>query len=485
MQYANYERLSAMDASQLGLERGGVHMHMGGVSIFEAKPLLDERGALDVDRIERYVASRLHRMPRYRQKLAWTPLERHPVWVDDASFNLKYHVRYTSLPRFGGERELKRLTGRIISQELDRGKPLWEMWFVDGLPDERVALITKIHHCMVDGVGGASLMTALMRTDRDATIEPVRSWVPRPAPSPAAMLRDELRRRAGIPLAAARAISAALAEPRETWAEARELLAGMRESVATQFGDTLATPFNRAIGPHRRLDWASVDLSVVKEIGKRLGGTVNDVVLAVFSGAVGRFLAEEGVPLAGGHFKALVPVSMRDPKRESSATGNRVAFVIAELPVTERDPVQRLERVVQVMRGLKGSRMTRGTDALVKLLDASFPSLFTPIARLGSGGDSYNLVVTNIPGPQFPTYFLGAQQLETYPYSPLFAAQALTVTAFSYDGRLFWGFNSDWDALPELHDLVVDVQQEFERFREATGAPRAQARAAAKQEPAA
>jgi WS/DGAT/MGAT family acyltransferase len=486
MSYASYERLSAMDASQLGLERGGVHMHMGGVSIFESGPLQSERGALDVERIERYVASRLHRLPRYRQKLAWTPLERHPVWVDDATFNLKYHVRYTALPRFGGERELKRLTGRIISQELDRGKPLWEMWFVDGLPDERVALITKIHHCMVDGVGGASLMTALMRTDRDAAIEPTRVWVPRPAPSPGRMLRDELKRRAGIPLAAARAISAALAEPRATWDEARELLAGVRESVATQFGDTAATPFNRAIGPHRRLDWASVELGVVKEIGKRLGGTVNDVVLAVFSGAVGRFLADEGVSLAGEHFKALVPVNMRDPRKENTATGNRVAFVIAELPVAEKDPVQRLERVVEVMRGLKESRMTRGTDALVKLLDATFPSLFTPIARLGSGGDSYNLVVTNIPGPQFPTYFLGAKQLETYPYSPLFAAQALTVTAFSYDGRLFWGFNSDWDALPELHDLVVDVQQEFERFREAAGASSGGApKARAKQEPAA
>jgi len=480
MPYAHYERLSAMDASQLGLEQGGVHMHIGGVSIFEAAPLLDERGALDVDRIERYVASRLYRLPRYRQRLAWTPLENHPVWIDDASFNLKYHVRYTSLPRHGGERELKRLTGRIISQELDRGKPLWEMWFVDGLPDARVALITKIHHCMVDGIGGASLMTQLMRTDRDDTIEPTRTWVPRPAPSPGTMLRDELKRRAGLPLAAARAIATALAKPRETWEEARELLAGVRESVATQLESTVATPFNRSIGPHRRLDWASVELSVVKEIGKRLGGTVNDVVLAVFSGAVGRFLADEGVLLAGEHFKALVPVSMRDPAKDGVKPGNRVAFVIAELPVTEYDPVQRFERVVEEMRKLKESRMTRGTDALVKLLDASFPALFTPIARLGSGGDSYNLVVTNIPGPQFPTYLLGAKQLETYPYSPLFASQALTVTAFSYDGRLFWGFNSDWDVLPELHDLVVDVQQEFERFREAAGAPRVQP-----QEPAA
>jgi WS/DGAT/MGAT family acyltransferase len=472
MQYPDYERLSAMDASQLGLERGGVHMHMGGVSIFEASPLLDERGALDVERIEHYVASRLHRLPRYRQRLAYTPLEKHPIWIDDASFNLKYHVRYTSLPRHGGERELKRLTGRIISQELDRGKPLWEMWFVDGLPRERVGLITKIHHCMVDGVAGASLMTQLMRTDRDATIEPTRPWVPRPPPSPGTLLRNELRRRASLPWLAARAFASALSRPRDTWAEARDLLAGMKESLATQLESTVATPLNRRIGPHRRLDWASAPLQTVREIGKRLGGTINDVVLAVISGAVGRFLAEQGVALAGGHFKALVPVNMRDPARDGVKPGNRVAFVIAELPVTERDPVKLFERVVEVMRALKESRMTRGTDALVKLLDATFPSWFTPLARLGSAGDSYNLVITNVPGPQFPTYFLGARQLETYPYSPLFASQALTVTAFSYDGQLFWGFNSDWDVLPELHDLVLGVQQEFERFREAAGVPR-------------
>jgi WS/DGAT/MGAT family acyltransferase len=477
METAHYERLSAMDASQLGLERNGVHMHIGGVSIFEAAPLLDERGALDAPRIEAYIASRLHRLPRYRQRLAWTPLEGHPIWIDDASFNLEYHVRYTSLPRHGGERELKRLAGRIISQELDRRKPLWEMWFVDGLPDERIALITKIHHCMADGIAGASLMTQLMRTDRDATTPPAERWVPRLAPSPGALLRDEMKRRARLPSAAARGIASALGHPRETWREARDLLAGVRESVATQLDSVAATPFNRAIGPHRRLDWTSAPLSVVKEIGKCLGGTVNDVVLAVFSGAVGRFLADQGVPLAGGHFKALVPVNMRDPERDGVKPGNRVAFVIAELPVTEPDPVERLERVVRVMRELKGSRMTRGTDALVKLLDASFPSWFTPLARLGSGG-AYNLVVTNIPGPQFPTYFLGAKQLETVPYSPLFAKRALTVTAFSYDGRLFWGFNADWDALPGLHDLVIDVQRELERYRELTGARHAQEPAA-------
>jgi WS/DGAT/MGAT family acyltransferase len=472
MQYPNYQRLSAMDASQLGLERDGVHMHIGGVSIFEAPPLLDSRGALDVERIEHYVASRLHRLPRYRQRLAYTPLERHPIWIDDASFNLKYHVRYTSVPRHGGERELKRLTGRIISQELDRGKPLWEMWFVDGLPDERIALITKIHHCMVDGVGGTSLMTQLMRTDGNATIEPVRPWVPRPAPASGTLLRDELLRRVRLPWLAAQACAHALSRPRDTWAQGRDLVAGMKESFATQLDASVATPLNRRIGPHRRLDWASAPLQTVREIGKRLGGTVNDVVLAVLSSAVGRFLADEGVPLAGGRFKALVPVNMRDPVRDGTKPGNRLAFLIAELPVTERDPLALFERVVEVTRALKGSRMTRGTDALVKLLDASFPSLFTPLARLGSGGDSYNLVITNVPGPQFPTYLLGAKQLETYPYSPLFASQALTVTAFSYDGRLFWGFNSDWDALPELHDLVVGVERELERFREAAEVPR-------------
>ncbi len=484
MPYAHYERLSAMDASQLGLETGGVHMHIGGVSIFEAAPLLAANGAVDSDRIERYVESRLHRLPRYRQRLEWTPIEGQPVWVDDERFNLKYHVRYTSLPRHGGERELKRLVGRIISQQLDRGKPLWEMWFVDGMPGDRIALITKIHHCMADGVAGASLMTALMRTDRDDQIEPPRAWLPRPVPSRRAMLEDELRRRAALPLQALRALAGGLATPSATWREARELAAGIRESVATQLAETLATPFNLAIGPHRRLDWATSDLAAVKAIGKRLGGTVNDVVLAVFSGAVGQFLEERGIQLSEAPFKALVPVSMRDGKSGGEAAGNRVAFVIAELPIAERDPAQRLERVVEETRRLKRSRMTRGTDALVRLLDASFPALFTPIARLGAGGDAYNLVVTNVPGPQFPTYLLGAKQLETYPFSPLFANQALTVTAFSYDGRLYWGFNSDWDALPELHELVQGVERELECFRAAAELAPAPSRELAK-EPAA
>jgi WS/DGAT/MGAT family acyltransferase len=485
MPYAHYERLSAMDASQLGLETGGVHMHIGGVSIFEAAPLLASNGAFDTERIERYVESRLHRLPRYRQHLAWTPFENHPVWVDDERFNLKYHVRYTSLPRHAGERELKRLVGRIISQQLDRGKPLWEMWFVDGVPGDRIALVTKIHHCVADGVAGASLMTALMRTDRDAHIDPPRAWAPRPAPTPRALVEDELRRRAGLPLLGLRALASGLADPRGTLREAGELLAGVRESVATQFSATLATPFNRAIGPHRRLDWATSELATIKAIGKHFGGTVNDVVLAIFAGAVGEFLEAHGVGLGEAPFKALVPVSMRDAQRDGGESGNRVAFVIAELPVAERDPARRIERVAEVTRKLKGSRMTRGTDALVKLLDATFPALFTPLARIGSGGDAYNLVVTNVPGPQFPTYFLGAKQLETYPFSPLFASQALTVTAFSYDGRLFWGFNSDWDALPELHDLVLGVERELARFRAAADLPPQRIAAKQKKEPAA
>jgi len=458
-----------MDASELALETRSVHMHIGGVSIFEAAPLLAENGAFDAERIERYVESRLHRLPRYRQRLLWTPFESHPVWVDDEHFNLKYHVRYTSIPRHAGERELKRLVGRIISQQLDRGKPLWEMWFVDGLPGDRIALVTKIHHCMADGVAGASLMTALMRTDREARIEPAEPWVPRPAPKAFGLVEDEVRRRAGLPLDALRAVAVGLADPRGTWREAREVIDGMREAIVSQLDRTLATPFNRPIGPHRRLDWASSDLATIKAIGKRLGGTVNDVVLSVFSGAIGDFLLAHGVDLGQRPFKALVPVSMRDARATGGMAGNRVAFVIAPLPVAEPDPAARLEQVVEVTRRLKSSRMTRGTDALVRLLDATFPALFSPIARIGSGGSAYNLVVTNVPGPQFPTYFLGAKQLETYPFSPLLANQALTVTAFSYDGRLFWGFNSDWDALPDLHDLVLGVERELERHRRAAG----------------
>jgi hypothetical protein len=337
--HAAYERLSAMDASQLGLERGGVHMHIGGVSIFEAAPLQGEHGALDVDRIERYVASRLYRLPRYRQRLAWTPLENHPVWIDDASFNLKYHVRYTSLPRHGGERELKRLTGRIISQELDRGKPLWEMWFVDGLPDARVALITKIHHCMVDGIGGASLMTQLMRTDRDDTIEPTRAWLPRPVPSSATMLRDELKRRAGLALAAARAIATALA-PREP---RRARSCSRRQIDRDQFDSTVATPFN-ARSAHTGASTGQVGSRSSKSSAPRRHDRRRRA-RAVFW--VRWRLADEASCSRGRW--ALVPVNMRD--REDRWAGNRVSVVIATAR-RRRDPIQRFG-VVEEMRKLK------------------------------------------------------------------------------------------------------------------------------------
>jgi diacylglycerol O-acyltransferase / wax synthase len=468
MSYAHYERLSTLDASQLGLETRNVHMHIGGVSIYEAAPLQDAHGAFDVERIERYVASRLHRLPRYRQRLEATPVEAHPIWVDDERFNLRYHLRYASLPKPAGERELKRLVGRIISDPLDRAKPLWEMWFVEGLEGGRVAVVTKVHHCMVDGIAGASLMTALMRTDPDPTIDAVPAWIPRPHPSPWRLFADAAARRATLPLSVLRGLAGGLAEPRRALRDARDTLSGLRELLETQLHSATSTPLNVPIGPHRRLDWCRFELAALKEVRQRLGGTVNDLVLAVFAGAISRFLSRRGVDVAHAEFRALVPVSLRHPERDGASLGNRVAFLIAELPIDERSPVDRLRAVRDTMQRLKQSRVMRASDALEQVLDATLPSLFARFARIGSGGSSYNLVVTNVPGPQFPTYLLGARQLETYPFSPLFANQALTVTVFSYDGHLFWGFNSDWDALPDLHDLVTGVQESFEAFRKAS-----------------
>lgn len=467
MTYVHYERLSALDASQLALEDRNVHMHIGGVSIFEAAPLQDAQGALDVERIERFVLSRLHRLPRYRQRLAATPLEQHPIWVDDERFNVRYHLRYSSLPKPAGERELKRLVGRIISEPLDRQKPLWEMWFVEGLEGGRVAVVTKIHHCMVDGIAGTSLMTALMRTDPDPTIEPVPAWIPRPNPTTRQLLADFASRRALLPLSALRAAAAGLFEPRRAWREVRDTLAGLREMIASQLESASATPLNVPIGPHRRLDWCRFDLPALKEVKQRLGGTLNDVVLALFAAAISRFLSGRGTSVADTRFRALVPVSLRGAERHEPRLGNRVTFLIAELPIDERSPVDRLRAVRTTMQRLKQSRVAKATDVLERLLDATAPSWFARAARFGAGGNSYNLVVTNVPGPQFPTYLLGARQLETYPFSPLFANQALTVTVFSYDGQLFWGFNSDWDAVPDLHDLVLAVQEQFEAFRKA------------------
>jgi WS/DGAT/MGAT family acyltransferase len=462
MAYAHYDRLSALDATFLELESESVHMHVAAVALFEASPLRDGEGALDIERIRGVVEAALPETPRFRQKLERIPLFDHPVWVDDPRFNLGYHVRHSALPHPGDERLLKRLAGRILSQKLDRGKPLWEMWFVEGVEGDRVAVIAKAHHCMVDGISGLDLLARMMRLEPDASFEPSPPWYPRAAPAGPQLFADELWRRASFPLAVLRDTASSLGRPRELASRVWERAAAFEEVVQSGLRPTSPTPLNPDIGPYRRFDWTRSDLSSIRAMRQQLGGTLNDVVLAAAAGAIGSFLRRRGVSVEDLSFRAQVPVNTRS--RDERGVGNRVVMLMADLPVGEPDPLERLARVGETMARLKRSRLRAGMEFLEDLSNHTATGLWVDFARFATRQRSFNVVITNIPGPPRPAYLLGARMEGIYPLVPLAHNQALGVALFSYDGGLHWGFHADWDALPDLHDLVNGINTEIERF---------------------
>lgn len=464
----DYARLSALDRSFLDIEDRNTHMHVGATCVFDVGPLAGPDGGIDIERVRAYVESRLHLIPRYRQHIARIPIEGHPVWIDDEQFDIRYHVRHLSLPRPGCERELKRLAGWINSQQLDRGKPLWEMWVVEGLENDRFALIAKTHHCMIDGLAGADLMTVLLQPNPGTAIDEPHRWRPRPAPTRARLLRDAGLRWATLPLR----VGLALANnPVGLWNNASDLASALYESTAASLQHASETPLNRAIGSHRRFDWLTFDLDRVKAIKNRLGGTVNDVVLAVVSGGIRSYLDKRGVTLDGNPdfvFRAFCPVGLQTSRRGTSG-GNFVSAMLMDLPVTEADPVKRLGRIHEFTRSHKGGAPIRGTEVLEDLADEFFPGLLGLFASAVESSRGYNLVVTNVPGPQFPLYLLGSRMAESYPLVPLFGHQGVGIALLSYRGHLCWGFSADRDIVPDLHDLVEGVRRAFEELGERAG----------------
>jgi WS/DGAT/MGAT family acyltransferase len=465
MAYTHADRLTALDASFLDLETPDVHMHVGSVGVFEPGPLAREDGGLHFDRICELVEANLRRAPRFRQKLADVPLTGHRVWVDDDRFNLQYHLRHTSLPLPGDERRLKRLVGRIMSQKLDRTKPMWELWFVEGLEDGRFAVISKVHHCLIDGISGVDLLAAFMGPNPAYRPEPFdHRWVARPAPGPLGLLGQEMSRRASLPLRLMRRASSAAKAPRRTAEAASSAASGFAEALSESLTPASETPFNVPIGPHRRFDWTRFDLGVVREVKEKIGGTVNDVVLCCVAGAVRSHLAAHRTPLDEIDFRVFVPVSTRTAEQRGKL-GNRVSMLVAPLPVAEQDRARRVQGVLERTRKLKSSGQARGAEAFEELSDWTSAGLLTTLSRVAASRRAFNLVVTNVPGPPVSIYLSGAKMLASYPLVPLFANQALGVALFSYDGGLHWGFNADWDAVPDLHEFVGAVEQEFENLR--------------------
>jgi WS/DGAT/MGAT family acyltransferase len=463
---ANPDRLTGLDSAFLHLEdHSPAHMHVASVMVFEGK-------APKYEEFVDHILSRLHLVPRYRQKLAFVPFgQGRPVWADDPHFNPRYHIRHTGLPSPEDETELKQLAGRVFSQRLDRSKPLWEMWLVAHMAGERFAVIAKTHHALVDGISGVDITTVLF----DASPEPLQPprppapWVARPLPGQAKLLGDALLERSTVPGEMLRGARAVLRTPRKALSHLKETVVGVgATTLAGVSAPAPPSPFNVDITSHRRYTWVDGDLAQFKAIKNALGGTLNDVVLAVVSMALGRHMRAQGLDTEGLVLKAMVPVSVRADV-ERGALGNRVAAMWAPLPVGVPDPAECLAQVRLEMDGLKNSGQAVGAEVLTNLAGFAPPTILSQAARLQARQRFFNLVVTNVPGPQFPLYLLGRKLKALYPVVPLARRQALGIAVMSYDGHLGFGLLADYDALPELETIAYELERSIAALATAAG----------------
>jgi len=437
-------------------------MHIGGVLVFDGPP------PAFIDYLN-HVRGRLHLVPRYRQKLATPPLEAgRPLWVDDPSFNLEYHIRHAALPSPGSEEQLFLLASRIASQQLDRAKPLWESWLVEGLEDDRFALIFKTHHSLVDGVSGVDLATVLLDLGPDPTPPPtdLEPWQPHPEPSPAELVvagvRGALATTAEL---IARALTAAT-RPASSFGFVRDATEGLGEIVWAGLNPAPETPLNVEIGPHRRYTVVRQRLDDYKEVKNALGGTVNDVVLTVVSGALARWLRSRGIRTEGLEMRALVPVSVRT-ENQRHTLGNQLTVMRGPLPVYITDPVARLRFVRQAMDGLKESKQAVGAATITSVNNLAPPTILAQASRLNFSTRLFNLIVTNIPGPQLPLYVLGRELRDLFPIAFLPEHHALAIAIMSYNGAIDYGLLGDYDALPDIALIGEGIEESLQELLQA------------------
>jgi WS/DGAT/MGAT family acyltransferase len=465
MAQKHLDRLTSIDASFLHQEGHASHMHIGAVLIFAGSP---PRFGDYLD----HVRGRLHLVPRYRQKLTHPPLDSgRPLWIDDPTFNLEYHVRHAALPPPGTEQQLFQLAARIASQQLDRSKPLWESWLVEGLgaadggSGERFALIFKTHHALVDGVSGVDLASVLFDLSPDAgppsaDLEP---WHPRPEPTPAELIVAGLRGAVGVTTEIiARAVAAAT-RPVTTLGVLRDAAEGVAEIAWAGLNPAPETPLNVEIGPHRRYTVVRQNLEDYKEVKNALGGTVNDVVLTVVAGALAEWLRSRGVRTEGLELRALVPVSVRTQDQRGSL-GNQLTVMRGPLPVYIRDPAARLRFVKQAMDGLKESKQAVGAATLAAVNNLAPPTVLAQASRLNFSTRLFNLIVTNIPGPQLPLYILGRQLQDLFPVAFLPDHHSLAIAIMSYDGAIEFGLLGDYDALPDIELVAAGIEESLQEL---------------------
>jgi WS/DGAT/MGAT family acyltransferase len=460
-----YDRLSGLDASFLHLESLETPMQVGALTVLEGEPFFGPEGHFRLADVRDLVASRLHRIPRFRKRVQRVALDAgQPVWVDDDHFDVAYHVRLTALPAPGDRAQLLALFERLQAQLLDRRRPLWELWFVEGLEGGHVGLIQKTHHALVDGVSGVDVATVLLDFSPTPVLDEAPPWRPEPAPSPGRLLLDTL----ADDVTGLAALARRGRDP-ETGEGGADRVTRIARSVATLTEGGVVAPrtsLNRPVGRSRRFAGVRVSLDEVKTVRRVLGGTVNDVVLAGVAGGLGQLLAARDELRPELTLKAFCPVSVRD-EDEHLALGNRVSAMFVPLPVGEPDPVRRLELVRAATAHLKDREQAVGAAALLSLTEYAAPTLLSLGARLIHNQPFCNLVCTNVPGPQTPLYCMGARMLEAYPMVPLSKNMNLGVAILSYCGYLHFGLLGDREQWPDLEVLEAGLEEAFAELHKA------------------
>jgi WS/DGAT/MGAT family acyltransferase len=479
-----HEALSPTDYTFLITETPELHMHVQSVMVFDARPLTTSDDGIDFEAIKNAYGAKLHLIPRYRQKLMWQTKSRKspylkwiswqqsdeskpPVWIDDDHFNVDYHVRHTSLPKPGSEQQLTKLAARIAAQPLDRSRPLWEIWVVEGLQENRFAIISKMHHCMVDAKSGIDLLNITMSTSPEYKARKAKPYKPRPAPSQKELRDESLRDQVMAPVKIAESITSLWKESDSFSQEIATRAKALGETFASSIGKK-RTPsvLNGDNGPHRTVAFHDTPLDYIKDIRRALGCSVNDVVLTIVTAAFRDTLLKSDQELENLPFRVAAPVSTWGRDQGHGATGNEVTSWTIDLPVHIANPVDQLAQIHEITSELKDSNHALAVDMITSFIEYT-PGLMSLAARNASG--PINSIVTNMPGPQFPLYYLGAQMQRSYPVVPLLESMGIGIGMMSYNGILCWGITSDLDIVADLAPFIKSLEKSIARVGKAAG----------------
>ncbi|MFN2464179.1 MAG: wax ester/triacylglycerol synthase family O-acyltransferase [Candidatus Dormibacteria bacterium] len=452
------QRLTSLDSSFLHLETRNTHMHIGGVAVFEPGPWKNHEERFKA--LLNHIDPRLDLMPRYRQKVAFLPMNVDlPVWQDDEKFDINFHVKRAALPSPGGRKELNQYVERVFSRQLDRRRPLWELYYIEGLEGGRWALLTKTHHSLVDGLSALELATVLMDISPDYTPPKEGSrWSPDEETGTLGLVFNTLKMRAGSPVGLVRNAVQAASNPGRlagALAEAAGALAVVSKELTSPEG-----PLNGPTGPTRTYWYSRFKLEEFKEIKRAFGATINDVVLGVVSGGFRKYLELHGEAVDDLSIQALCPVSLRDEKQKT-ALGNVLSMMIVKLPVEEPFPAARMRKAKANVDRLKKSKQALGADILLKLAGFAPATLHAMVARVSLRSMNYNTIVTNVPGPQWPLYTLGCQLETAMPIAFLYEGQQIATAIFSYLGTINFGYIADRHAFPDLPRLAECMEESF------------------------